>query len=162
MTPILYAKIGGIAALALALLAGGYHFGGLSADAELANYKTAVEAQHAAQLQTVASVMTQHDQQATLERAAQQKVIDAYDEQKNLAPITTGIVERVRLIEAASCSAGSRVVPSPGPVARGADAGSGVPRGDSEGDRLLQAALDAAARDSARLAAVIQFKPKAP
>lgn len=156
---ITYLKIGGIAALAALLVWAGWHFGGLSKDDELNRYKTAVEAQHAAQLQTVANVMTQHDQQAAAERAAQQKVIDAYDQEKNLAPITTGIVERMRLVEAAACSAGNRVVPPGGPVAGGAQSAGGISRSDAEGDRLLQAALDAADRDADRLNAVVKLAP---
>ena len=152
----LAAKIGA-AALLLWI---GWHFGGLSKDDELNKYKTAVEAQHAAQLQIVANVMTQHDQQAAAERAAQQKVIDAYDAEKNLAPITTGIVQRMRIVEAAAaCSAGNSVVPKAGPMASGAQGTGGVPGGLSEGERLLQGALDAASRDASRLNAAVKLAP---
>jgi hypothetical protein len=156
---ITYLKLGGIAALAAFLLWTGYHFGGLSADGKLANYKTAVEAQHAAQLQAVANVMAEHDRDAAAQRASQQKVIDAYDTQI-LQPLpTAGIVERVRLVEAASCSSSNRVVPSAGALAGGAQAAGGVPRSNAEGDRLLQAALDAADRDSARLNVAVKLAP---
>lgn len=161
LTPYLtYIKLGA-AVVALAIAAGaGFHFGGLSADDKLNAYKTAVEAQHVAQLQAVVNTMTEHDKQAAAQHAADQKVIDAYDLQKSLPPITAGLVERMRLIEAASCRAGHSVLPGAGPVAGGADAASGVPAGDPEGDRLLQAALDAAAHDAARLNAVRQLAPK--
>lgn len=161
LTPYLtYIKLGAGAVL-LALVAGAsYHFGGLSSDDKLNAYKTAVEAQHAAQLQAVVDTMTEHDKQAAAQHAADQKVIDAYDLQKSLPPITAGLVERMRLVEAASCRAGHSVLPGAGPVARGTDAAGGVPGGDPEGDRLLQAALDAASHDAARLNAVRQLAPK--
>jgi hypothetical protein len=156
---ITYLKWGGIAALAALLVGGGYHFGGLSADDKLNAYKTAVEGQHAVQLQAVVATMTMHDNQAAAQHAADQKVIDSYDLQKSLPPVTAGLVERMRVVEAASCAAGNRVVSIAGPVASGAQAASGVPGSDSEGDRLLQAALDAAARDSTRLNAVVKLAP---
>lgn len=159
---ISYLKIGGIAVLAAFLVWTGYHFGGLSADDKLANYKTAVEAQHAAQLQAVANVMTQHDQQAAAQHAADQKVIDAYDEQKNLAPVTAGIVQRMRIIEAAACSAGDRVVPAGGVLASGTQDTSAKPASDPVTQRLsqlTQAAFDACAADAKQLNAVVKLAP---
>lgn len=157
---IAYLKLVGIAAAVALLLAIGWHFGGLSSAKDLAAYRTAVEAQHAVQLQAVVDTMTQHDKQAAAQHAADQKVIDAYDLQSKLPPITAGFVQRMRLIEAAACSAGDRVLPSPGSLAGGADAAGGIPGGDAEGDRLLQVALDKAAGDSLRLNAVVKFAPK--
>jgi hypothetical protein len=156
---MIYAKIAGFGALAAFLVWVGFHFGGLSADDKLANYKTAVEAQHAAQLQAVVATMTEHDTQAAAQHAKDQGVIDAYDAQKDLAPVTAGIVQRMRLVEAASCSAGGGVVPGAAALAGGTDAAGGVSGSHAESDRLLQAALDAAARDADRLNAVIKLAP---
>jgi hypothetical protein len=156
---LVYIKLGAAAVL-LAIAAGaGFHFGGLSADDKLNAYKSAVEAQHATQLQAVVRTMDEHDHQAALERIADQRVIDAYDLQKALPPITAGFVTRMRLVEAAACRAGDRVVPAAGSLAGGAQAAGGVPRSDAEGDRLLQAALDAADRDASRLNAAVKLAP---
>jgi hypothetical protein len=159
MTPLLYAKIGGVMMLIALLFGAGYHLGGLSADDKLNAYKTAVEAQHAAQLQAVVTTMDEHDHQAALERMANQKVIDTYDLQKNLPPITAGLVERMRLVEAAAACADDSGLPKTGAVAGGAQAASGIPRSDPEAERLLQAALDAADRDSGRLNAAVKLAP---
>lgn len=148
-----------IAAIATLLAGVSFYLGGLHADNQLANYKTAVEAQHLTQLQAVVATMTQHDNQAAAQHAADEKVIDAYDTEKALPPATAGVVERMRLVEAASCSAGNRVLPSSGVLAGGAQSTGGISRSDAEGDRLLQAALDAADRDADRLNAVVKLAP---
>lgn len=158
MTPILYAKIGGIAALAAALLWAGWHFGGLSSAEKLANYQTTVEAQYAANLKTVADTLNKQIKDGVAERAAQQKVIDAYDLEKALPPVTAGVVERLRYIESTSCTA-SHQLPGAAAVAGGAQAAGGVPGGLSELDRLHQAAFDAAARDASRLNAAVKLAP---
>lgn len=54
MTPLEYAKLGGIAFLALLLSGGGLYFGSLRGDAKAAEAKTALEADHAAQLRSLA------------------------------------------------------------------------------------------------------------
>jgi hypothetical protein len=158
MTPILYAKIGGIAALAVLLLWTGWHFGGLSKDDQLNKYRTAVEAQYAANLKTVADTINKQIRDGVTVRAAQQKVIDAYDTEKALPPATAGIVERMRIVESASCAA-SRDVPKAGTLAGGIEGARGVPRSNTEADRLLQAALDAADRDADRLNAAVKLAP---
>ena len=68
-----------IAAIATLLAGGSFYLGGLHANNELANYKTAVEAQHVTQLQAVVATMNQHDNAAAAQHAADQKVIDAYE-----------------------------------------------------------------------------------
>lgn len=159
MTPLQYAKLGGVLFACLLLSGGGYHLGGLAAEAKLSAYKTAVEAQHATQLQAVVNAMTQHDNQAAARHAADRKVIDAYDLQKDLPLATAGIVERMRLIEAAAPCASGPQLPAAGSVAGRAQAAGGIPRCDPEGDRLLQLALDAADRDAARLNAAVKLAP---
>lgn len=160
MTPLLYAKLGAALLVVVLLFGAGYRVGGLRSAAQLSAYKAAVEAQHVAQLEAVVKTMDEHDQQAAAQHAADRRVIDAYDLQKSLPPATAGLVERMRFVEAAACGAGDRVVPSTGPVASGVHAAGGIPRGDPEGDRLLQAALDAADHDATRLNAMRLLAPK--
>lgn len=148
-----------IAAIATLLAGGSFYLGGLRGDSQLANYKTSVEAQHVTQLQAVVATMNQHDNAAASQHAADQKVIDAYDTEKALPPATAGVVQRMRLVEAATCSAGDRQLPSSGAVAGRAQAAGGIPRSDAEGDRLLQAALDAADRDADRLNTAVKLAP---
>jgi hypothetical protein len=159
MTPILYAKIGGAVALAALLVWTGWHFGGMSSAEKLAKYQTAVEAQYAANLKTVADTLNKQIQDGLADRAAQQRIIDAYDLEKALPPATAGIVERMRFVESASCAA-SRELPKAGTMAGGADPSGRVPGSQAEADRLLQAALDAADRDADRLDAIRQLAPK--
>lgn len=159
MSPILYAKIGGAVALAALLLFTGWHFGGMSSAEKLAKYQTAVEAQYAANIKTVADTLNQQIQDGLTARAAQQKVIDAYDLEKALPPATAGIVGRMRLVESASCAA-SRDLPKAGTLVGGTDAASALPGSNAEGDRLLQAALDAADQDADQLNAVVKLAPK--
>lgn len=159
MTAIAYAKWIGIAALIAAIAAFSFRQGGLASEAKLAKYQTEVQQQHAQDLQAVLNTMKEHDNQAAAALAEQQKVIDAYDAEKNLAPVTTGIVQRMRIVESATCSAGDSKLPPPPVLAGGAQARSGIPRGDAEGDRLLQAALDAADRDAERLNTLIKLAP---
>lgn len=161
LTPYLtYIKLGAEALVLAAVAGASFHFGGLSKDDELNRYKTVIEAQHVGQLQAVVKTMDEHDKQAAAQRAADKRVIDDYDLQKSLPPITAGVVQRMRLVEAASCRADGSLVSGAGSVAGGTDAAAGIPRGDPEGDRLLQAALDAAARDASRLYAAIRLAPK--
>jgi hypothetical protein len=159
MMPILYAKIGGIAALAGLLLWTGWHFGGMSSDDKLANYRTAVEAQYAANLKTVADALNKQIKDGVAERAAQKKVIDAYDEEKLKPPATAGIVERLRYIQGPGCATSSQL-PAAGAMASGVATAGGIPAGISELDRLHQAAFDAADRDSKRLNAAVKLAPK--
>lgn len=153
-----YIKLGAAAVVLGAVATASFHFGGISADDKLNTYKTAVEAQYAANLKTVADTLNKQIQDGVADRAAQQKVIDAYDTEKALPPATAGLVERMRIVESASCAAG-RDLPKAEPVASGAQSPSRVPASDSEGQRLLQAALDAADRDADRLNTIIKLAP---
>ena len=155
---ITYVKIGAaIVALGVVGVAG-FHFGGLSADDKLANYKTEVQAQYAANLKTVADTLNSQIKEGAVKRAAMQVIIDAYDLEKAKPPVTAGIVQRMHNAESASCTAGHQL-PAGGSVASGAQEASGVSVGLSEGERLLQDALDAAARDAARLDTVVKLAP---
>jgi hypothetical protein len=154
-----YIKIGAVVLVLGVVGAAGFHFGGLSADDKLANYKTEVQAQYAANLKTVADALNQQIKDGVTARAALQKVVDQYELEKALPPATAGVAERLRFIESASCAAGHQL-PGAGAVAGGSDATSGVSAGLSELDRLHQAAFDAADRDADRLNTVVQLAPK--
>lgn len=155
---VIYAKLAGAAAILAVVGAGCWHFGGLSKQDELDKFKTAQQAQYAANLKTVADTLNKQIQDGIADRAKLQKVIDAYDLEKTLPPITAGVVERLRYIQGASCAA-NNPVPGAGAVAGGAQAAGGVPASLSELERLHQAAFDAAARDSQRLNAMRQLAP---
>lgn len=150
-----YVKLGA-AALALSGAAwAGFHFGGLSAAEDLAVYKTAVEAQRAAQLKTVVDTLEDQIKQAAAQHAADQRIVDAYDAIKDLPPPHAGLVERMQLVEAASCAAVSGEVPGTGDAAGGTHAASGVSRGDPEARRLLQGTFNAGDADAIRWQALI-------
>lgn len=153
-----YIKIGAAIALLGAVAAAGFHFGGLSADDKLANYKTEVQSQYATNLKTVADTLNKQIQDGITARAALQKVVDQYELEKSLPPATAGVVERLRLIESASCAAG-RDLPKAGTLAGGPQAASGIPASLPELDRLHQAAFDAADRDAKRLNTVVKLAP---
>lgn len=150
-----YAKLGIAAAIVTAIAAAGFHFGALSSAKDLAVYKTNVEAQHAAQLKTVVDTLEDQLKQAAATHAADQKVVDAYDALKDLPPPHAGLVERMRLVEAAAYSAVGSQVPAAGSDPGGTHPATGIPSGDSEGRRLLQGALDAGDHDATRYEALI-------
>lgn len=158
MTPILYAKIGGAVALAALLIGLGWHFGGMSSAEKLAKYQTDVETRYAANLKTVADTLNKQIQDGITARAALQKVVDQYELEKSLPPATAGVVERLRLIESASCAASSDL-PKAGTLAGGPQAAGGIPASLPELDRLHQAAFDAADRDAKRLNTVVKLAP---
>lgn len=169
MTPILYAKIGGIAALAALLLWTGWHFGGLSKDDELNKYKTVQEAQYAASLKTVADTLNKQIQDGVTARAAQQKVIDAYDTTKNVRdPASVGTAHRVLHLAASSSGAGGCPVPETGAVASGGAHPSGgageAAKAQSGLVSLVEADLDdyiaACGRDDKRLLLTQGLAPK--
>jgi hypothetical protein len=90
----------------------------------------------------------------------QQGIID--DLHKQLAtpdPSVAGLIQRMHDAEATAASARGCKVPGAGTSAGGTQSGAGIPRGDSEGERLLQDALDAASRDSKRFSAAIKLLP---
>lgn len=152
---LMYAKLGLAAAVLAGVAGAAFHFGGLSKAKDLAVYKTDVEAQHAAQLQTVVDTLEDQLKQAAVTHAADQKVVDAYDAIKDLPPPHAGLVERMRLVESASCTAISGEVPGAGATAGGTHAGAGVSAGDREARRLLQGTFNAGDADAARWQALI-------
>src|SRR5258708_38758805 len=98
MTPLAYLKWGGIAAALLSYSWLWFHLGGLSS-------KTALEAQHVAQLQAVVATMENNARDAAAAHAKQQRAIDAYDAPNDVPdPASVGSAHRVLLLAA---SAGS-------------------------------------------------------
>ena len=161
MTPYLtYIKLGA-AALLLAIAAGaGFHFGSLSADDKLNAYKTAVEGQHAAQLQAVVNAMTEHDQQAAAQHAADQRVIDAYDAAKAVPdPVAIGLAHRVYLVAASASGAECSQLPAARAVAARTQAPSAIPGGDPSIIGRIQDVIDACTADADQLNAMVKLAP---
>ena len=148
---LVYIKLGAAAVL-LAIAAGaGYHFGGLAS-------KTALEAQHAAQLQAVVNRLDENARQAAADHASQQKVIDAYDATKDIPdPASVGTAHRVLLLAA---SAGGCPVPEAGTVAGGAPRPAPIAIGPSEVERRLNDYIQACGGDAKRLIATQGLAPK--
>lgn len=164
LTPyVTYIKIGGALAVVAGASGAGFHFGSLSADAKLADYKTSVEAQHAAQLQAVTDDLTAQIQTSDAKRAALQKVVDAYDQEKDKRDSDTAdLAQRLQHAQAAAASAGRCSVPAAGSVASGTQAASPQPGSDQSAERLsglTQAVFDACSADAKQLNAVVQLAP---
>lgn len=170
MSPYLtYIKIGA-AVLLLAIVAGAsFHFGGLGPKVDLAkeqtsfaNYKTDVEAQYAANLKTVADTLNKQIQDGLAKRAAMQKVIDDYDEQKAKPPVTAGLAGELRdATKAASCPASGHVSQA-GPVAGGTQGAAAQPSGGPSAERLsglVQNVFDASDGDAKQMIAMIKLAP---
>lgn len=164
-----YLKLGA-AALLLALAFGaGFHFGSLSADDKLNAYRTAVEAQHAAQLQAVVDTMTAHDNQAAAQHAADQRVIDRYDATQGIPdPASVGTAHRVLLLAASFDGTGDCPVQQTGPLAGGSAPSAGGTRETRQAQpgliQVLEADLDdyiaACGRDDKRLILTQGLAPK--
>jgi hypothetical protein len=138
--------------IAAALLAGGsFKVGRLSID-------DAVQKEHAQMAAATTAALLARASEHAAKLAVQQKVVNAYDAAKDLPdPATAGLAQRMFIVEtAAAC--GDQVREA-GSLAGGAQAPGGVPRGDPEGLRLLQAALSAGSRDALRLNAAVQLAP---
>src|SRR5258708_33955541 len=94
MTPLAYLKWGGIAAALLSYSWLWFHLGGLSS-------KTALEAQHVAQLQAVVTTMEDNARDAAADHAKQQREIDAYDATKDVPhPASVGTAHPMLLLAA--------------------------------------------------------------
>jgi hypothetical protein len=157
---ITYLKLGGILALAAALIAGGFHFGGLGPKADLAAYKTAVERQHAAQLAAVAKAYEDQVLAAQADHAAQQKVIDAYDAAKDAPdPVTTGLAHRVYIAAAAASGAECGQLPPARAVASRTQASGAIPGGNPSIIGRIQDVLDACTADADQLNAMVKLAP---
>lgn len=159
-----YIKLGAAVAVLAAVGTAGFHFGGLSADDKLANYKTAVEAQHAAQMKTVADAYQAQVLAAEADHVHMQGVIDELN--KNLAkpdPRLADLGQRVLDVEAAAGRSTCSRVPQTGP---GAGAAQGVQAQSTGGDpslerlrQLTQAVYDSAAEDDDYLDAALKLLP---
>jgi hypothetical protein len=158
---VIYVKLaiglGLLAAVAIAF----FHFGTLSSERDLATYKTAVEAQHATQVQAVADAYYKQLTAAAAAAVSQQGVIDDLNEKlKNSGSSAAGLAQRVLDDQAAAVSANCGPVPKAGTMAAGNAPAPGVPRSDPEAVRLLQSTFDAGTRDADRLRAAQALAPK--
>jgi hypothetical protein len=144
----IYLKWGGIAAAALALVLGGYHFGSLSS-------KSKLEAVLAAQAENTAKAVLAERAAQETEQKRLQEVLAKY-EQTPLDPIVAPLARRVFLYARASeCpvppnGTHSAAVIDPGPQ----------PREDSAIERATSEVFEACARDAAQLNALIDAWPK--
>lgn len=148
MTPLAYLKIGGIIALVAGLFGLGYHFGGLS-------FKTALEANHAAQLQAVVNRLDENARAAAADHAHLQGVIDAYLA-KPIDPIVPGIAHRVYVFAASACGGG---VPQAATLAGHVPGPTPIALGPSEVERRLDDYIRACDQDARRLTAVQALAP---
>jgi hypothetical protein len=148
-----YIEMGAAVALLTVSAGAGYHFGGLAS-------KTALEAQHVAQLQAVVDAMDENARQAAADHATQQRVIDAYDATKNIPdPASIGTAHRVLIVAAAG---GGCPVPEAGTLAgRTADAARSAV-GPSEVERRLDDYIQACGRDDKKLTAAQALAPHPP
>jgi hypothetical protein len=151
MTWITGLKLGGILAMLAALFGTGYHFGGMAS-------KTALEAQHAAQLQAAVTALDNQASQRVAAEAKLAKVQNDYDAIKDLPdPVSVGLAQRVLY---AACPAGGGDVPKAGAVASGALAAAPEPGSDPGLGGRLQAVLDACTADAKQMSAMIELAPK--
>lgn len=168
---LIYIKLAIGAVVVAVIAAGSFHFGGLGPKVDLAkeqtsfaNYKTDVEAQHAAQLKAVADVYQKQLVEAQAHALTQQGIINDLNEKlAGAGSSDSNLAQRVLDDQAAAAAAACRRgVPKAGAVAA-ADAGSsGVPRGDPEAVRLLQGTFDAGLHDAIRLRGAQALSPNPP
>jgi hypothetical protein len=150
VTPLLYLKLGAIVAMVAALFATGYHIGALSS-------KTALEADHTAQLQAVVNAMDENARQAAADHAHMQGVIDAYDATKDIPdPASVGTAHRVLIVAAAG---GGCPVPEAAAVAGRAQASAPIAIGPSEVERALDDYIHACSADAAQMNPMIALAP---
>lgn len=161
MTPLAYAKWGGIAAALLAWSWLCFHQGGLGPTA-------ALERDHADMAEATTKALLAQAAQAAADHASQQRVIDAYDATKDIPdPASIGTAHRVLLLAGAACG-DSDPVPETGPVASGGAHSSGgageTPKAQSRLVQVLEADLDdyigACGRDDDRLVLTQGLAPK--
>lgn len=147
---LIYVKLGAAAVL-LAIAAGaGYHFGGLAS-------KTALEAQHAAQLQAVVDRLDENARQAAADQLKQQKVIDAYDATKDIPdPASVGTAHRLLIVAAAG---GGCAVPEAGALAGRDPDPARIAIGPSRVEQALDDYIQACGRDTKKLIAAQALAP---
>lgn len=159
-----YLKIAAAVIALGAAAAAGFHFGGLSSDAKLANFKTAVEAQHAAQLKTVADAYQAQVLAAEADHIHMQGVIDELNKKLSTPdPAVAGLAQRVLDAEAAASRSTCSRVPQAGSSSAGAQ---GIQAQSAGGNpvterlrQLTQAVYDAAKDDDDTLDAAIKLLP---
>lgn len=140
---MIYAKIGGIGALVLALFFGGFYFGGLRSRAEM-------ETTQAKQLQDLNTQLRTQETQLQASEAARQAVVDQYDRIKDLpTAATVGLAERVQE-RTAACP---RVPTLPRP-AGGTDGARPEPPSDTGLVEANQRVYDACSEDAKQLNAL--------
>jgi hypothetical protein len=145
MTPILYAKIGVILAVMIAIVAGSYHVGAMAATARL-------EALQAAQSELTAKAVLAERASAQAESVRLNKVISDY-ESTPIDPVSVGVAHRVLIYaHTPSCA-----VPEAGSNP-GGTVSTGPKPGGLEGP--LQDYIDACSRDAKRLDALIEAWPR--
>jgi hypothetical protein len=88
-------KVGGVAALIIAIFLAGYHWGALGPRAALEAYKAKAAADSAAQMAKVVAAMHAQASAAATELARRQGVIDEYDKERASLPPTVGMGDRV-------------------------------------------------------------------
>jgi hypothetical protein len=161
---LIYAKVAAGLALAGIIAGTSWHLSGLSWAAKLDSYKTAVEAQQAAQLQAVATDYRKQLASAQAMAVRQQGVIDGLNKALSLPdPRVTDLGRRLLVAEAAASRPGSCGVPKTGTSAA---ANQGLPAagptGDAGAGRLLeltQAVFDGCKKDDDVLDAAIKLLP---
>jgi hypothetical protein len=141
-----------------------FHLGSLGPRAELATYKTAVEAAHAAQMDKVVATLEANTVAAQTESQRRQGVIDAYDATKDTrSALIAGLAHRVYVYAARPAGAGCAAVPSATTVAGGAPASAALPGSDPVIERLsglTQAVYDACSADAKQMSAMIEIASK--
>lgn len=146
----IYIEMGAAVVLLVIAAGAGYHFGGMAST-------TALEADHAAQLQTVVNQLDENARQAAADHAHMQGVIDRYDATKDIPdPAGVGTARRVLIVAAAG---GGCAVPEAAALAGGApDAARGTV-GPSEVERRLDDYIQACGRDDKKLTAAQALAP---
>lgn len=146
----IYLKIGAAIALIAVAAGAGYHFGGLVS-------KTALEADHVAQLQAVVKAMDENARQAAADHTHLQGVIDRYDATKDIPdPASIGTAHRVLIVAAAG---GGCAVPEAGALAGGAPAAARIAVGPSRVEQALDDYIQACGRDAKKLTAAQALAP---
>lgn len=149
---LIYAKLGAAAVL-LAIAAGaGYYFGGLAS-------KTALAADHAAQLQAVVNRLDDNAREAAADHLHLQGVIDHYDATKDIPdPASVGTAHRLLIVAAAG---GGCAVPEARALAGGAPNAATIAIGPSAIERALDDVFQTCGVDSKRLIAAQALAPNA-
>jgi hypothetical protein len=147
MTPLIYAKWGGIAAALLAWSWACFHQGGLGPTA-------ALDRAREAQAELVARAVLAERASTAAESVRVNAILKGYEDAP-IDPIVPGVAHRVLVY------AGAAGCPVSGAAAAPSGAGGPSPRtpGDPGLERLFQALIDACAQDASELTALQQAWP---